>query len=197
MKIAAIVLAAGKSSRMGFNKLVADVGGKPLIVRTVENIATSKISKVFVVIGHEAADVELALAQSDVSFVRNRDYASGMASSVKVGVEEAHDFDGVLISLGDMPLVSTLVINQMMEAFHPEQRRDLVLVVRDGEIGNPVLWGAKYFPDLLNLQGERGARGLVEKYRSNATEILVSEEGVMFDADTPEALAKLKSIAGF
>lgn len=197
MNIAAIVLAAGKSSRMGFNKLLADVGGKPLVVRTVENIAASKASQIFVVTGHQAEDVELALARADVRFVRNLHHASGIASSVKAGVERVLDFDGALICLGDMPLMSSFIIDRMIEAFDPDHGRNLILAVCNGEIGNPVLWAARYYPALLQLEGDRGARGLVEKYRSEATELSVSEEGVMLDADTPEALAKLKSIAGF
>ena len=197
MNIAAIVLAAGKSSRMGFNKLLADVGGKTLLTRTVENIRASNVSRIFVVTGHQAADIELALAQSQVSFVHNADYAGGIASSVKAGVEAIQNFDGGLICLGDMPLVSASVIDQMIEAFDPSHGRDLVLAVRHGEIGNPVLWGARYFPDLLQLQGDRGGRGLIEAHHAAAIKISVSEEGVLLDADTPEALAKLKSIAGF
>jgi molybdenum cofactor cytidylyltransferase len=197
VKIAALVLAAGKSSRMGFNKLLADVGGKPIILRVVENISASNVAQVFIVTGHQAEDVELALAQAGVNFVRNKDYANGIASSVKAGIDSVMDFDGVLICLGDMPLVSPSIVEQMIEAFRPDQGQNLVLAVHAGEIGNPVLWGAEYFSELLNLNGDRGARGLVEKYRTNAVEISVRDECVMLDADTPEALAKLKSIAGF
>jgi molybdenum cofactor cytidylyltransferase len=197
VKIAAIVLAAGKSSRMGFNKLLADLGGKPLIVRTVENIAASKADQVFVVTGHDADDLRTALAETKASLIHNPDFASGMASSVKAGVARVAEFDGVLICLGDMPLVSADIINQMIATFEPSHSRDLVLAVRQGSLGNPVLWGARYFPELLLLQGDKGARGLVEKFRQEATEISVSEAGVVLDADTPADLTQLKSIAGF
>jgi len=197
MTIAAIILAAGQSSRMGFNKLLADVGGKPLIVRTVENIVASGVRKVFVITGHQANDVEAALEQSSITIIHNPNFASGMASSIKAGIAALHDFDGALICLGDMPLVSSVVIDQMISAFDPEMKRGLVLPVHKGALGNPILWGAIYFPELLKLEGDRGARGLIEKYRAQATEIEVGDDSIALDADTPEALAQIKSIAGF
>lgn len=196
MNIAAIVLAAGKSSRMGFNKLLADVGGKPLVVRTIENIVASKVSTIIVVTGHAAQEIELALAHANVKIVHNAGYASGLASSVKVGVGSARGFDGALICLGDMPLVSADIIDRMIAAFDPSQGRQLVVPVRHGEIGNPVLWGARFFPELKNLEGDRGARGLIELHRAELTEIMVADESASLDADTPEALAHIKSIVG-
>jgi molybdenum cofactor cytidylyltransferase len=197
LKIAAIVLAAGQSRRMGFNKLLADVGGKPLILRTVENIEASRVEDVMVVTGFQADDLEAALRGARVRFVRNADYALGLASSLRVGVDAIQDFDAVLVCLGDMPLVSTAIINRMIDALLQEPGRGLVLPVRDGEIGNPVLWGQKYFPELLALQGDRGARGLIEKYRAEAIAVESDSDGVALDADTPQSLARIKSIAGF
>lgn len=197
MKIAAIVLAAGKSSRMGFNKLLADVGDKPLIVRTIDNIAGSKADPIIVVTGHDGDRVRQALAACKVQFVHNGEFASGLASSLKAGLSLAQGYDGALICLGDMPLVSASVINSMIDAFVTSDRKSLVLPVHAGVIGNPVLWGASYFPALLALEGDRGARQLIERDRALAVEVPVEDIGVHLDADTPEALAGLKSIAGF
>lgn len=195
MKIAALVLAAGKSSRMGFNKLLADMGGKPMILRAVENISASKVDQIFVVTGHEAGKVELALKHTDAKFILNKDFSSGLASSVKAGIEHLGHFDGVLICLGDMPLVSAGIIDRMIGAY--DSGRGLVFPIRKQTIGNPVLWGPKFFPDLMNLSGDRGARSLIEQHRRQATEILIDDEAICLDADTPEALAQIKSIAGF
>lgn len=196
MKIAALVLAAGKSSRMGFNKLLADVGGKSMIVRTVENISASRVNQIFVVTGHEAAQVQLAIKHLGVSFIHNQNFANGLATSVGIGIENLAKFNGALICLGDMPLVSAFIMNEMVEAFDPAQNRDLVIPVHQGVIGNPVLWGARYFAELRTLQGDRGARGLIQKYRQHATAIEVDDEAIALDADTPEALAHIKSVAG-
>jgi molybdenum cofactor cytidylyltransferase len=96
-----------------------------------------------------------------------------------------------------MPLVTPSIINRMIAALEPQSERGLVLPVHKGAWGNPVLWGAGYFPELLMLEGDRGARGLIEHYRAQATEIEAGDEGTTLDVDTPEALAHIKSIAGF
>ncbi len=197
MKIAALVLAAGKSSRMGFNKLLANVGGASLIARTVENIAASKVDHVIVVTGHDDDLVRQALDGCDVEFVYNPEFATGLASSVKAGIAQAHGNDGALVCLGDMPLVSPDVINKMIAAFDPSAGRSLIYPLQGGNIGNPVLWGAHYFPELLALQGDRGARALISRHSEMAVAIDVGDEGIHLDADTPEALARLRSIAGF
>lgn len=197
MKIAAVVLAAGTSSRMGSNKLLADMGGRPLIARTVQNILASRANKVFVVTGHQAEEVRAALQIEDVEFIHNREFASGLASSVRVGVAAAKDFDAVLICLGDMPLVPPQILDKMMETCDLTEGRDLVVPIHKGKLGNPVLWGSRYFAELGALQGDRGARELIGKYRERVCEVEVGDGAVVLDADTPEALAHIKSIAGF
>ena len=197
MKIAALVLTAGTSSRMGSNKLLADMGGRPLIVRTVQNILASQVNKVFVVTGHQADEIRAALQSEDVEFAHNSEFASGLASSVGVGVTAAKDFDGVLICLGDMPLVSPQILDKMIETYDFSQGRDLVVPTYEGKFGNPVLWGSRYFPELTALRGDRGARELIDRYRERVIGIEVGDEAVALDADTPEALARIKSIAGF
>ncbi len=197
MKIAAIVLAAGRSSRMGSNKLLADMGGKPLIAWTIQNILDSQVREVFVVTGHEADETKAALGPYKVKILHNANFASGLASSVGVGVSAARDFDGALICLGDMPLVSPAIINALIEAFDPLNDGDIVVPLHQGMIGNPVLWGAKFFTELQQLQGDRGARGLIEKYTERVVRIDIDDEAVALDSDTPEGLAHIRSIAGF
>ncbi|MEO6607014.1 MAG: nucleotidyltransferase family protein [Aestuariivirga sp.] len=197
MKIAALVLAAGTSSRMGSNKLLADMGGRPLIMRTVQNILASQVNKVFVVTGHQSDEVKAALQSEEVEFAYNSEFASGLASSVREGVAVAKDFDGVLVCLGDMPLVSPQILDKMIETYDFAQGRDLVVPTYEGKFGNPVLWGSRYFPELAALRGDRGARELIDRYRERVIGIEVGDEAVALDADTPEALAHIKSIAGF
>ena len=182
---------------MGSNKLLADMGGRPLIVRTVQNILASQVNKVFVVTGHQADEIRAALQSEDVEFAHNSEFASGLASSVGVGVTAAKDFDGVLICLGDMPLVSPQILDKMIETYDFAQGRDLVVPTYEGKFGNPVLWGSRYFPELTALRGDRGARELIDRYRERVIGIEVGDEAVALDADTPEALARIKSIAGF
>ncbi len=199
-RIAAIVLAAGLSSRMAAeglgNKLLAELHGRPLIARTVERVRASGVDQVLVVTGHQAEEVESALAGQNVSFIRNAAFADGMASSVRAGIAAASDFDAALICLGDMPLVAAENLQRMLAAFNPEEGRVLVAPTLGHKLGNPVLWGRGYFDALMGLSGDRGARGLLEERRDEITEIPVEHEGVVLDADTPEALAHIRAISG-
>ena len=196
-RIAAIVLAAGLSSRMGTNKLLVDLDGKPLLVRTLEEILSSKVEHVVVITGHQAAEVEAAISHLNVQIVYNPNYAEGLSGSVKMGISAVEDFDAAFVCLGDMPLVKAQDLNHMIAAFDVEEGRDLIAPVQGRKLGNPVLWGRNYFGQLQSLRGDRGARSLLEAQRQSITEIEIGHDGILLDADTPEALAKIKSLAGF
>src|SRR6202043_72467 len=121
--VAAIILAAGRSTRMGGpNKLLAELGGKTLVRIVAEQALASKAQDVIVVTGHQAGQVEKALHGLKVKFVHNPDFAEGLASSVKVGVAAvADDAAGAVICLGDMPLISARLIDRLIEAFAPDR----------------------------------------------------------------------------
>ncbi|MDE2385631.1 MAG: molybdopterin-binding/glycosyltransferase family 2 protein [Alphaproteobacteria bacterium] len=195
-RLAAIVLAAGLSSRMAAlgqgNKLLAPLNGQPLIAQTVARIKASGVDEVLVVTGHQAAEVERALAGQAVRFVPNPRFAEGLATSVQAGVAAARGFDGAFICLGDMPLVAPEDMRRMAAAFNVEEGRVLIAPVQGRKLGNPVLWGAEHFDELLALAGDRGARSLLEARRDEIVEIPVEHDGVMLDADTPEALEQIR-----
>jgi molybdenum cofactor cytidylyltransferase len=191
-RITAIVLAAGRSSRMGSNKLLADFRGEPLIRSVVRNLKASSIDKVIVVTGHEAGKIAGVLGGEDVEFILNRKYESGLSSSLHVGVAAAGDADAVLICLGDMPLVKPQTIDRLIAAFNPTEHRTIIAPMHKGQFGNPVLWGREHFPRLLVLEGDRGARSLIAELKSEAVEIAVDDPGILADADTPEALAEMR-----
>jgi molybdenum cofactor cytidylyltransferase len=193
-RVVAIVLAAGKSSRMGSNKMLADFVGRPMVRATVENVVASGVDKVIVVTGHEAERVSAALGGLQVAIIQNPDYADGLSTSLRIGVEAAGQADAIIVCLGDMPRVSPNVIDRMIAAFNPVEHRSIVVPVYKGQFGNPVLWGSEHFVRLKGMSGDKGARSLIGEMKSEATEI-AADEGVMMDADTPEALAALKSAA--
>ena len=95
-----------------------------------------------------------------------------------------------------MPLIDPRDINRMIAAFNPTEQRSIVVPVHERTFGNPVLWGAEHFVALLACEGDRGARGLLEKLKDDAVEIVIENQSVVLDADTPEALALIRSIAG-
>lgn len=189
--VAAIILAAGRSTRMGGpNKLLADFGGKPLVRIVAEQAVASKATSVTVVTGHQAAEVEKALAGLDVKFVRNPDFAEGLATSVKKGIGALPaDADGAVVCLGDMPLIDAQLIDRLIEAFAPDRGNLIAVPVSDGRRGNPVLWSRRFFGELMTLDGDIGARHLIVKHGEAVTEVPVEGHGAFLDIDTPQALA--------
>jgi molybdenum cofactor cytidylyltransferase len=188
--VAAIILAAGRSTRMGGpNKLLAELGGKPLVRRVTEQALASKAKDVIVVTGHQAELVEKALAGLDVKFVRNADFAQGLASSVKAGVAAVpDDADGAVICLGDMPMISASLIDHLIEAFAPDRGNLIAVPVSDNRRGNPVLWSRRFFNELMTLDGDIGARHLIAKHSEAVAEVPVEGFGAFLDIDTPQAL---------
>ena len=188
--VAAIVLAAGRSTRMGGpNKLLAELDGKKLVRTVAEQALASKATDVIVVTGHQADLVEQALAGLNVKFVRNPDFAGGLASSVKAGIAAvAANADGALVCLGDMPLIDAKLIDRLIEAFEPDRGHLIAVPVSDGRRGNPVLWSRRFFRELMTLDGDVGARHLIAKHAEAVAEVPVEGESAFLDIDTPQAL---------
>jgi molybdenum cofactor cytidylyltransferase len=191
-KVAAIILAAGRSTRMGGpNKLLAELNGKPLVRIVTEQALASKANGVIVVTGHQAGQVEKALQGLKVTFVHNPDFAEGLASSVKSGVSAVRDdADGAVICLGDMPLISADLIDRLIEAFAPDRGSLIAVPVSDNRRGNPVLWSRRFFNELMTLDGDIGARHLIAKHSEAVAEVPVEGRGAFLDIDTPQALAE-------
>lgn len=189
-RVAAIVLAAGRSSRMrGPNKLLADVGGVPLVRRVVARVAASQAAPVIVVTGHQRAEVARALEGIDARFVHNEAFGEGIASSVKAGIAAVpEECDGALVCLGDMPLVGAGLIDALIDRFAPDAGALIVVPVSGGRRGNPVLWSRRFFPELMALEGDVGARHLIDRRGEAVAEVAVEGDGAFVDIDTPEAL---------
>lgn len=192
--IAAVVLAAGKSSRMGHFKLLADVGGEPMLARVVRAALASQARPVIVVVGNEAAAVERALAGLDVRFVHNADYAAGMSTSVRAGIAAVpQDCAGVLVLLGDMPEVGGGDLDRLIAVAAPGR---IVVPVHDGVRGNPVLWPRSAFARMQALTGDVGAKRLLRDLAADVVEVALGTSGILEDVDTPEALARLRARRG-
>jgi molybdenum cofactor cytidylyltransferase len=191
--VAAIVLAAGRSTRMGAqNKLLADLNGKPMVRQVVEAALGSQARPVLVVTGHMAAEVGAALAGLDVRLVVNPDYATGLASSLKAGIRAVPpECAGALILLGDMPGVAAEDADRLVDAF-AEVPDVIVMPVHEGRQGNPLIWPRRYFPELLQLDGDAGAKRLIAARRDEVREVEVGTTGIFADVDTPEELARIR-----
>jgi molybdenum cofactor cytidylyltransferase len=194
-KIAGILLAAGRSSRMGArNKLLAEITGKPMVRHAAEALAASKVFQTVVVTGHERERVEEALEGVAGDRVHNPHFAAGLATSLVAGLETiAGDADGVVVALGDMPLVGARDIDRLIAAFNPAEQRSICVPVSGGRRGNPVLWGRQHFAALQALSGDQGAKALFDQYADEIVEVAFEGENVLADFDTPESLTSIAS----
>jgi molybdenum cofactor cytidylyltransferase len=194
-RIAAVVLAAGRSTRMGaVNKMIAEIGGKPLVRIAAEQALASRASPVIVVTGHQREQIEAALAGLPVRFVHNPDYAEGLGTSLKTGIAAVpENADGAIVCLGDMPQVDAALIDRLIAAFEPERGALVVVPSIDGRRGNPVVWSRRFFNDLMAIQGDIGARHLIGAYAEAVVEVPVAGEAALTDVDTPESLSTVKA----
>ncbi|MEX0924255.1 MAG: molybdopterin-binding/glycosyltransferase family 2 protein [Rhodovibrionaceae bacterium] len=192
-RIAAIVLAAGKSSRMGSeNKLLAAVAGKAMVTWPVAAARAAGCSEIVVVTGRDREDIEAVLAGEDLRFVHNPAYAEGLASSLKAGIGALSDTaDGAAILLGDMPKLRADHLKKLFDAFARQDGAAICVPSYDGRWGNPVLFDRRFFAEIQTLSGDAGARAIVQEHADSVAEIAMPDDAVLLDIDTPEALRAL------
>jgi molybdenum cofactor cytidylyltransferase len=196
-KVAAVVLAAGRSTRMGaVNKMIAEIGGKPLVRIAAEQALASRASPVIVVTGHERDKVEAALKGLNIRFANNPDYAEGLGTSLRTGVAAVPaEADGAIILLGDMPQIDAKLIDKLIAAFDPEKGALVVVPTIEGRRGNPVIWARRFFPELMAVTGDVGARHIIGNVVESVAEVAVTDPAITVDVDTPDVLAKIGEAA--
>ena len=194
-RIAAVILAAGRSTRMGGpNKLLAEIGGRPLVRIAVEEALASHAKPVIVVTGHQRDKVEAALKGLDLQIVHNPNFADGLSTSVKTGLAAVpQSADGAIVCLGDMPQVRAGLIDKLLDAFDPERGALVVIPVIGGKRGNPVVWSRRFFKELMAIEGDVGARNMIARYAEAVAEVPLADTAALVDVDTPEALAEVKA----
>ncbi|MDO9708324.1 molybdopterin-binding/glycosyltransferase family 2 protein [Paracraurococcus lichenis] len=198
-QVAALVLAAGRSRRMApLNKLlVPDEQGVPMVARVVDNVLGSRARPVVVVTGYERERVEQALTGRGVIFAHAEDYAEGLSASLRAGLAALPaEVEGVVICLGDMPLVAGPMIDRLLAAFDPEEGRAIVMPTFRGKQGNPMLWAREFLPEMMTISGDVGARHLAGKHADRVAEVEMADDAVLRDFDTTEALKKAPGFAG-
>lgn len=193
--VAILVLAAGTSSRMGGrNKLLLPLGGRPLIFHTAGNAIAAGLGPVYIVTGHESAEVRAALAGFDVHFIDNPNFAQGMGTSLRAGIAALpHSMNACLVMLGDMPLIGSGIMRAIADAGRQNPAASAVVPVMHGEWAHPVLLRRVLFPDVLALKGDAGARKIL-KTRVDVHCLTIDDAAVLADADTPEAYAAIQKI---
>jgi molybdenum cofactor cytidylyltransferase len=149
---------------------------------------------VIVVTGHQHDKVEAALSGLDVRIVHNPGFADGLSTSLRTGLAAVpENADGAAVLLGDMPQVRAALIDGLINVFDPERGALVVVPTIDGHRGNPVVWSRRFFPELMVLEGDVGARNLIARYAEAVTEVPFADTAALIDVDTPEALHKLKT----
>ena len=196
-RVAALVLAAGQSRRMGArNKLLAKIDAKPMVARVVDAALDSVAESVVVVTGHEAEAVERVLADRPVRFVHNPDFAAGLSTSLQAGLSALdRDIDAFLVLLGDMPRVSADIIDELIATFDPSAGRSIIVPTYDGKRGNPVLWDRHFLAEMSTLAGDVGARHLIGHHAERVAEVAFADDAILLDIDTEAALEAVKNKA--
>ncbi|MDP2821225.1 MAG: molybdopterin-binding/glycosyltransferase family 2 protein [Sulfuritalea sp.] len=191
-RVAALVLAAGSGQRMGGgNKLLQQVGGVPMLRRVANAALASRCTSVTVVTGFAADEVQACLAGLDVDFTHNPQHLTGMASSLRCGLAAlAPDVDAVVVLLADMPCIHGGHIDRLIAAFDP-QRPKIVVPMKAGRRGNPIIWPRSFFAEMQTVEGDVGARDLLRLHADQIEFVTFDDDAIFADVDTPAALTEL------
>lgn len=194
-KVAALVLAAGSSRRAGeTNKLLHSYNGRAMICSVVESVIESNVATGIVVTGHQQETIENILADLDIETHHCPNYTDGMAHSIAFGLSRLQSFDAVLVCLGDMPHISSAIINRIINATHSADNSvadKIVVPTYKGQRGNPVMIGRTFYDSVLRNEGDSGAKFLIKQYPEQVLEVEVDSDCVLRDYDTQEALQSL------
>ena len=189
-RVSAVVMAAGRSTRMGaINKLLVSLDGRVMVRAVVDALLGSSVGAVVVVTGHESDRVREALAGSDVRLVHNPEFGQGLSGSLRVGLAALPESaEGAVICLGDMPLVTSQHVDSLVAAFDPAEGREICVPVFEGKRGNPVLFARRFFDEMMAVRGDVGARHLIGEYEEYVCEVAMDDRAVLVDVDSPQAL---------
>ena len=198
---AAILLAAGRSSRMGKgqHKLLLPLGDRPVLLHVVETVLASQAQPLIVVLGFQAEQVRALLTpyRSKITIIENPDYQQGMSTSLRKGIETLMSsyptVNGALIVLGDQPLMTSHILNNMMKTKHITGKR-IIAARYGGKRGNPTLFDASLFPELMEMTGDEGGRKVLERYQQEIATLDMDEDMPNYDVDTWEAYQQVVEI---
>jgi molybdenum cofactor cytidylyltransferase len=184
--IAAVVLAAGKSTRMGRTKQVLRIGQVTMLQKVMDTYRLANVDKLVVVLGADAGNVRKGVKFRDETVVVNERFEDGMSGSIRAGVAAVpKDAEAALIALGDQPTLRPGTIDRIVEEYKATGA-PIVVPVYHGQRGNPVLFHRSVFPQLMRLEGDVGAKSVVRTNERGLREVAVEDSGILFDVDTPE-----------
>lgn len=197
---AAIVLAAGSSSRMkdGQHKLLLPLGNRPVLAHVLRTVQSSQARPIMLVLGREAAQVRAQIAeeleQTTTTVIENSAYQQGMSTSLHAGLTALQtatpDIDSAIVLLGDQPLMTAEIIDTLIRT-RRTTGASIVAPLYQGKRGNPVLFAASLFPELLTVTGDEGGRSVIERHRQEMITIEIDAPTATIDVDTWEAYQQL------
>ena len=185
--ISAILLAAGQSKRMnGENKLTKEIQGIPLIKHSVKNILASSIDELIIVLGHQKETIEKLINKNEkIKFVFNKDFESGIASSIKTGLNNLSEkTEAFFICLGDMPMVNPNIYNQLIKSIN---KREIIVPTYKGQQGNPVLFAKSMKEKIINISGDIGAKKILELNKDKILNLEINDQCVTKDFNTQDS----------
>ncbi len=190
MRVAAIVLAAGQSSRMGFPKALLPIDQQTFLERIVAVLEASQVSDVYVVLGAESERIRAQVHLGAAHVVLNPDWPQGQLSSLRAGLRAAgaQPYDAIIMALVDHPLIEPAIVDAIIGA-HEATGRPIVVPMHDGRRGHPVLFGARLVPELLAAPADQGARAVVRAHADEVLEVPTPAPGILADIDTPALYA--------
>ncbi len=201
---AAIILAAGSSTRMGAgrHKLLLPLAGRPVLAHIIDATLSSQARPIIIVLGHHADQVRLLIApyteHPAITIVENPDYLQGMSTSLHLGLRTliamnrqlastiTTIIDSALVLLGDQPLMTTRIIDSLITTWHTTTK-PIIAPLYNGKRGNPVLFANSLFTELLETTGDEGGRGVIERRRQEMATIEMGDAMASYDVDTWEA----------
>jgi molybdenum cofactor cytidylyltransferase len=190
--ISAVLLAAGKSERMGKLKQILPLDGRTFVAVCADNLLASNIGEVIVVTGYREAAIRAALVDRPVSIVYNPDYEIGMGSSIIRGVQSvASEATGILIALADQPLISTYVLNQVISEYQVRSSPLILIPTYLGKKGHPILLNPALRQEVVSIDPRIGLKQVTQAHASSIHYIEVSSDSVLLDFDYPEDLVRL------
>ena len=199
--ISSILLAAGQSLRMkDENKLIKEINGIPLIKYAAKNILASAVDEIIVVTGHENKKIEDAIGiHKKIRFVYNKDFKSGISSSIKTGLHSiSKKTDAFFISLGDMPNVNQNIYNKLIKSrenynkkLKLKHKKEIIIPTHEGKEGNPVLFSKFMKDQIMLLEGDLGARKIIELNKNKILNVPFHNEGISLDFDTQDNFSSL------
>ncbi len=184
-EIKAIVLGAGRSSRMGITKQMLPVGGMTMLQQTISNLLNCPLSGIVVVLGHEAEKIQPLIQAYPVVVVINRDFEKGMSSSIRCAMEQLEPSCGsVLIALGDQPFIQGRIVNRLIDEYLGSDK-GIAYPIHAGKRGHPIILDRKYEDEIKLLEGDIGCRQILEAHPEDHLAVEVEDERILWDIDSP------------